>query len=254
MEWGPGTSLGTFLTVEDVRGRRNFYLVIDVQPYLASGGSSGGPTVSRTTTPGAFDNALVVRTISSGTQTIAGTIVDNQGTGWRDPAGVPIGQPITVGGFDVATGFPAAFPIDNVNVAVPITISPASSLGVFGNGNPAFPVLISNHSRYISGANRPFNPTASHITTNATTTLTAADAWVSSVVITVDVAGTTSTITIQDKSATPKKLVNALVTTALSTTPTVLALADPVLMSAGIDIVTAGAVAATEDVWVSYWQ
>lgn len=98
------------------------------------------------------------------------------------------------------------------------------------------------------------NATAFHITTNATTNVTAALAYVSSIVITTDAAGTTSTVTIQDKSATPKKLVNAAVTTAISTTPTVLALTAPVLMTGGIDIITAGVAAATIDVWVSYYQ
>ena len=32
IEWGPGTSLGTFVTVKDSRGRRTFYLITDVIP------------------------------------------------------------------------------------------------------------------------------------------------------------------------------------------------------------------------------
>ena len=129
---------------------------------------------------------------------------------------------------------------------------------VGGNGIALLQDISSNlqvNPYLIGGQAKQLNSSANHLTTNATTNVTGADAWISTVVITVDVAGTTSTITIQDKSGTPKKLVNGLGTTALSTTPNVLAFVDgPVLMSGGIDIVTAGAVPGTEDVWISYWQ
>jgi hypothetical protein len=140
-------------------------------------------------------------------------------------------------------------------VSAPLTVSVIvdAAQSLYGN-LPVAEQNVIRASQPISGLLKTLTPTANHLTTNATTTLTAADAWISSVVITTDAGGTTSSITVQDKSATPKKLVNAAVTTAISTTPTVLSLPQPVLMSGGIDIVTAGAVAATVDIWVSYWQ
>lgn len=93
-----------------------------------------------------------------------------------------------------------------------------------------------------------------HLTTNTTTTPTASTAYISSISISSEVAGTTSTVTIQDKSGTPLKLINGFSTTALTTTPTVVNFQTPVKMVSGIDIVTAGAVAATVDVWINYYQ
>lgn len=93
-----------------------------------------------------------------------------------------------------------------------------------------------------------------HLTSNTTTTPTASTAYVSSVSISSEVAGTTSTVTIQDKQGTPLKLVNGFSTTSLTTTPTVVNFQTPVKMVSGIDIITAGAVAATVDVWVNYYQ
>lgn len=93
-----------------------------------------------------------------------------------------------------------------------------------------------------------------HLTTNTTTTPTAATAYISSISISNEVSGTTSTVTIQDKQGTPLKLVNGLATTALTTAPTVINFQTPVKMVSGIDIVTAGAVAATIDVWINYYQ
>jgi hypothetical protein len=93
-----------------------------------------------------------------------------------------------------------------------------------------------------------------HLTSNTTTTPTASTAYISSISISSEVAGTTSTVTIQDKQGTPLKLVNGFSTTALTTTPTVVNFQTPVKMTSGIDIVTAGAVAATIDVWINYYQ
>ena len=115
--------------------------------------------------------------------------------------------------------------------------------------------LIVSLEPIIDGQGRLASSFAAHITTNATTNVVGSTAYLASLVITTDATGTGSTITIQDKSVTPKKLVNGLGTTALTTTPNVLTFADQaVLMTGGIDIVTAGAVAATVDVWVTYLQ
>lgn len=93
-----------------------------------------------------------------------------------------------------------------------------------------------------------------HLTTNATTTPTASTAYISSITISAEAAGTTSTVTIQDKQGTPLKLINGVTTTALTTTPTTVNFQTPVKMVSGIDIITAGAVAATVDVWINYYQ
>lgn len=92
-----------------------------------------------------------------------------------------------------------------------------------------------------------------HSTSNATTTPTALTAYISSIAISNEVGGTTSTITIQDKQGTPLKLVNGLATTALTTAPTIINFQTPVKMVSGIDIITAGAVAATVDIWINYY-
>lgn len=96
--------------------------------------------------------------------------------------------------------------------------------------------------------------TATRITTNTTTTLTAATAYIASIVVTVSVAGTTSTITIQDKQGTPLALVSAMVTTTAIGGNTIYTFDTPIKMTSGIDIVTAGAAAATVNVFINYYQ
>lgn len=124
-----------------------------------------------------------------------------------------------------------------------------------GNTPNTTPWLVSAAQVYsIGGSLKALTPSANRISTNTTTTITAATVYVSSITIVADVAGTTSTVTIQDKSGTPLKLVNGLTTVAITTTPSVFNFQVPVLMTGGIDIVTAGAVAATVDVWVGYYQ
>lgn len=103
-------------------------------------------------------------------------------------------------------------------------------------------------------AGTSLNTYATRITSNTTTSPTSSTAYISSITITTEVAGTTSTVTIRDKQGTPQVLVNGLTTTAASLTPTVLNFQTPVKMTSGIDIVTAGAVAGTVDVWVNYYQ
>lgn len=115
----------------------------------------------------------------------------------------------------------------------------AGNLRVWNGTNPASTTL---------------NTYSIHLTTNATTTPTAATAYISSITISNEVGGTTSTITIQDKQGTPLKLINGIATTALTTAPTVVNFQTPVKMVSGIDIITAGAVAATVDVWINYYQ
>ena len=95
-------------------------------------------------------------------------------------------------------------------------------------------------------------PYSLHSTTNATTTPTASTAYISSIVVSTVVAGTTSTITIKDKSGTPLTLIPGDATTTVGKVTH--NFQTPVLMTSGIDIVTAGAVAATVDIWVNYFQ
>lgn len=103
-------------------------------------------------------------------------------------------------------------------------------------------------------AGTALNTFSVHLTTNTTTTPTSSTAYISAIAISNEVAGTTSSITIQDKQGTPLKLVNGLATTALTTAPTIITFNTPVKMVSGIDIITAGAAAATVDVWVNYYQ
>lgn len=106
----------------------------------------------------------------------------------------------------------------------------------------------------LAPAGTALNTYSVHITTNTTTTPVASTAYISTITISNEVAGTTSNITIQDKQGTPLKLVNGLATTALTTAPTLLTWATPQKMVSGIDIITSGAVAATVDVWINYYQ
>lgn len=91
------------------------------------------------------------------------------------------------------------------------------------------------------------------ITSNTTTTPIASTAYISSITISSEVAGTTSTVTIQDKSGTPLKLVNGLTTVAVTTAPVPINFQTPIKMTSGIDIITAGVAAATVDIWINYY-
>jgi hypothetical protein len=92
------------------------------------------------------------------------------------------------------------------------------------------------------------------LTTNTTTTVNAATAYITDIVITVSVAGSASTITIEDGQATPNILVDAFATATLSTLPTILTLAHPIKMTTGIKVITAGSSAATVNLWINYYQ
>ena len=71
-----------------------------------------------------------------------------------------------------------------------------------------------------------------------------------SYVVTVGVAATT--LSIQDKQVSPMKLLNAVSTAAAGTSPTVINFDKPVLLTGGMDIVTAGgAGAATIHLWIN---
>ncbi len=93
---------------------------------------------------------------------------------------------------------------------------------------------------------------ASHITSKTTTTPVASTCYVSSIAISVTGAGSSQTLVIQNKEATPKVLYTA--GAAIVVGNNYLNFAEPMLMTSGIDIVTAGTTAGTQDVFVTCWQ
>lgn len=95
---------------------------------------------------------------------------------------------------------------------------------------------------------------ASRITSNTTTTVTGSTAYVSTIVVACSGAGTTWTLTVQNREGTPKVLVPAMTMAVPTAGPVVIQFAEPVLMTSGIDVVTAGTTAGTVDVFVTYWQ
>jgi hypothetical protein len=198
-------------------------------------GPGGGNLTVNAAQSGAWTGVGIVGTRSESVLPIAGTHATVLAA--KDAAGLLQFLPMVQGGGTFLNAIQVVFAASDIT----------------GNLNVAEQNAI-RAAQPINGVLKTLTPAANHITTNTTITLTAADAWISSIVITVDAAGTTSTVTVQDKGATPKKLVNGLSTTGITNTPTVISLPQPVLMSGGIDIITAGAVAGTEDVWVDYWQ
>lgn len=96
---------------------------------------------------------------------------------------------------------------------------------------------------------------ANHITSKTTTTPTSSTAYISSIVISCTGAGTAWTLAIKDKQATPLTLVPAF-TLAVPTTglPVIISFVEPLIMTSGIDIITAGTTAGTVDVFITYWQ
>ena len=84
------------------------------------------------------------------------------------------------------------------------------------------------------------------LTTNATTTVSSRNTYITAISLTVTTAGTATTLTIQDAQATPVVLVNALTTTATNTAPTIYSFGSQgIFMNNGVSIVTAGTTAAT---------
>jgi hypothetical protein len=89
------------------------------------------------------------------------------------------------------------------------------------------------------------------INTNATTPVTTRNSYVTSITLLVTAGGTSSSITIEDGQTTPQVLVDALATTAVGTTPTILSFGEQgILFTNGIKIVTNGTAAATVSVWI----
>ncbi len=95
---------------------------------------------------------------------------------------------------------------------------------------------------------------ATRITSKATTTPTAATAYVSVITFACSAAGTAWTFVVQNKEATPKILVPSITLTVPTTGAVIMQFNEPVLMTSGIDIVTGGTTAGTVDVFITYWQ
>jgi hypothetical protein len=172
-----------------------------------------------TQSAGSTAGTIVFSTTPDTMQSIGGTVLATQNGTWTVQPG---NTPNTT-----------AWKVDGSAVTQPVS----GTLNV--NLNPAATAL---------------NTYSVHLTSNTTTTPTSSTAYISSISISSEVAGTTSTVTIQDKQGTPLKLVNGLSTTTLTTTPTTINFQTPVKMVSGIDIVTAGSVAATVDIWLNYYQ
>lgn len=142
----------------------------------------------------------------------------------------------------------------NRNQYVTLRDAAGNERGVNVTSSNALVVDNSSVSPALAPSATALNTFSIHLTSNTTTTPTASTAYISSISISNEVGGTTSTMTIQDKQGTPLKLVNGLATTALTTAPTTINFQTPVKMVNGIDVITTGAVAATVDVWINYYQ
>jgi hypothetical protein len=95
------------------------------------------------------------------------------------------------------------------------------------------------------------NYTANRLAAKATTNVTAATAYLSSLVITTSAAGTAMSITVQNKEGTPK-IVYTITSAVVGTVN--FSFNEPILMTSGIDIVIGGTTAGTVDVFTTYWQ
>lgn len=147
----------------------------------------------------------------------------------------------------------------SVNTAQINGVTPLMGNGVTGTGSQRVTIASDNTAFNVNAGLNPsatsLNTYSVHLTSNATTTPTSSTAYISSIVIAIQSAGTTSTVTVQDKQGTPLKIVSGFSTASLlSNGNDIYNFQSPVKMVSGIDIVTAGAVAATIDIWINYYQ
>lgn len=98
------------------------------------------------------------------------------------------------------------------------------------------------------------NPTyySTRLTTKATTTITSATAYLTSLVICVSAVGSAMSITVQDKSATP--IIVYYIASAVAGTTQPVMVMTPIKMTSGIDIIIGGTTAGTVNVWATYWS
>lgn len=120
-----------------------------------------------------------------------------------------------------------------------------------GDTNVSGPYFLSVQKRTGTTIMSP-NYFANHITSKTTTTPVASTCYVSSIAISITNAGSSQTLVIQNKEATPKVLYTA--GTAIAIGNTYINFTEPHLMTSGIDIVTGGTTAGTQDVFINCWQ
>src|ERR1041385_4025999 len=106
----------------------------------------------------------------------------------------------------------------------------------------------------IGGSIKSLNTYSAHSTTKTTTTVTGSNAYLTGIAYLVTGSPSSETITTQDKSGTPRLLVNSSAISAAQNQPTVIPLGPPILMTGGIDVITGGTTAGTLDIWITYWQ
>jgi hypothetical protein len=140
---------------------------------------------------------------------------------------------------------------------LPVILFLAAAAGLWAQGNvnvtnpTTRPVPVQTVVRAGSTSLAP-NYYSAHITTNTTTTPTSATAYIATLQITCTNAGTTETIVVRNKEGTPKVLYQS---GTLAVGNVITMSWDPaIVMTSGIDIVTAGTAPATVDVFITYWQ
>jgi hypothetical protein len=216
----------------------------------------GGNAVSTATTGvqlvGMADgsgNALASTTGSDGTSVGSRMLEVYAKTGVYNGSTMDIVRSANTARATTGTGVPAAGVLGMYNSSLPtVTNGQYERLQMDINGR----VIVNNGLMPLGTA---LNTYETQITTNTTTTPTSSTAYVSSITICISSAGASSnTITIRDKQATPVVLVNAMLTTTASTTPTVINFQTPIKMTSGIDIITATGTAGTVNVWIDYYQ
>ena len=90
-----------------------------------------------------------------------------------------------------------------------------------------------------------------HFTTKTTNTPVSSTCTLYAIVINTSNAGTSWTLTVQDKQGTPAILISAL-TLATSQNPLVYTFPQGIKMTSGIDVTTGGTTAGVADIWVTY--
>jgi hypothetical protein len=103
------------------------------------------------------------------------------------------------------------------------------------------------------GASRSPRFYAGRISALGTTTVFASTCYVSSIVATVASIASGTTLTIQNREATPKGMYLAGTATQSFLPPLALTDAAPIIATNGIDIVMAGSTPAVVDVFITYW-
>ena len=139
-------------------------------------------------------------------------------------------------------------------VTIGIAILTATSIfaqNVFVSNDSTHPIPTTAGKMTIAGSALTYTTSQSHITTKTTTTVTSSTAYITAVAICVTGAGTTQTLVIQDKSGTPLTFYTA--GTAIAVGNTYINVM-PQKMNGGIDIVTGGTTAGTQDVFIGYLQ